>query len=111
MERAGNRVMFAIDTGPGWYRIRGAAGVGWGRVKRRRSLQFWIAIVFAVAVVSRIVDVNTGDTSPPPGAPPSAYHDSPFNTFAFLVFLATTVTFVALCVFAVSRWVSRRRAR
>ena len=69
---------------------------------RDRPLRFWIAVVFVVAVVSLVVDLNTGDTTGPP------YHDSLFNHFAFFIFWGSTVVLFALCVFAVLRWVFRR---
>jgi hypothetical protein len=61
------------------------------------GLWFWIVVSLVIAIVSRVIDVNTGDTTGPP------YYDSLFNIGAFFVFLGTTLIFLALCALALSR--------
>ena len=68
------------------------------------SLRVWIAAVFVVAVISLVIDQNTGDTTGPP------YNDSLLNQAAFFVFFGTTILFLGLCVFAFVRWSSGHRA-
>ena len=60
----------------------------------RRQLPILIAAVFVVAVVSLVVDLNTGDTTGPP------YDDSLLNVVSFYTFLVSTVIFVGLCIVA-----------
>ena len=50
-----------------------------------RQLLLLIPTVFVVAVVSRVVDVNTGDTTGPP------YDDSLLNKVFFYTFLVSTI--------------------
>ncbi len=66
-------------------------------------LLVWIAAAFVVAVVSLVIDQNTGDTTGPP------YHDSLLNQSAFFVFFAT-ILFLGLCVFALARLIRGRSA-
>jgi hypothetical protein len=62
--------------------------------------------VFALAIVSFIVDQNTGDTTGPP------YHDSLLNHIAFFVFFGSAVAFVLLATFTVIAWTyARSRSR
>jgi len=58
--------------------------------------------LFALAVVSFVVDQNTGDTSGPP------YHDSVLNHVAFFAFFATAVAVVVLVAFVLARFVYKR---
>ncbi len=64
----------------------------------RRQLPFLIAAVFVVAVVSLVVDLNTGDPTGPP------YDDSLLNVVSFYTFLASTVIFGGLCVVGLVVW-------
>ena len=57
-----------------------------------------IAAVFVVAVVSLVVDLNTGDTTGPP------YDDSLLNKFAFYTFWISLITFVGLCFGGLAQW-------
>ena len=66
------------------------------------GLGFWIVVSLVIAIVSRVIDVNTGDTTGPP------YHDSLFNQCAFFVFLGTTLILFALCALALARWIRYR---
>ena len=68
------------------------------------SLRLWMAGAFAVAVVSLIIDQNTGDTTGPP------YHDSLLNQAAFFVFFGAMILFLGLCIFALARWTRGRLA-
>jgi len=71
---------------------------------RGHRLSFWIVGVFAIALVSFVVDQNTGDTTGPP------YHDSLLNQAAFFVFAGTTIIFLGLCVFSLAGWIRHRRS-
>jgi hypothetical protein len=68
----------------------------------RRYLPLLIAAVFVVAVVSLVVDQNTGDTTGPP------YNDSLLNVVSFCTFLVSVVTFVGLCVVGLVVWLRQR---
>jgi hypothetical protein len=72
--------------------------------EKRYPLRVWIAAAFVVAVVSLVIDQNTGDTTGPP------YHDSLLNQSAFFVFFAATILFLGLSVFAFARLVRGRLA-
>ena len=67
-----------------------------------RQLLFLIPTVFVVAVVSRVVDLNTGDTTGPP------YDDSLLNKVFFYTFLVSTIIFVGLCIVGLARWLRHR---
>jgi NhaP-type Na+/H+ or K+/H+ antiporter len=64
-----------------------------------------MAVLFVVAVVSLIVDQNTGDTSGPP------YHDSLLNHAAFFAFFGSAAAVGILAVIALIGWVYRRLRR
>ena len=68
----------------------------------RRSLWLWVADAFVIAVISLIIDQNTGDRTGPP------YHDSLLNQAAFFVFFGAAILFLGLCVFALVRWIRGR---
>ena len=71
-----------------------------GRMKGR--LAILIGVLFTLAVVSLIVDQNTGDTTGPP------YHDSVLNHVAFFTFFATALVFVILVAVVLLRWGYKR---
>ena len=64
----------------------------------RRQLPVLIAAVFVIAVVSLVVDQNTGDTTGPP------YDDSLLNVVSFYTFLVSMVIFVGLCIVGLVVW-------
>ncbi len=67
-----------------------------------RQLLLLIAAVFVVAVVSLVVDQNTGDTTGPP------YDDSLLNKVFFYTFLVSTIIFVGLCIVGLTGWLRHR---
>jgi hypothetical protein len=68
----------------------------------RRQLPLLIAAVLLVAVVSLVVDQNTGDTTGPP------YDDSLLNVASFCTFLVSMVIFVGLCIVGLVVWLRHR---
>ena len=68
----------------------------------RRRLPALIAAVFVVAVVSLVVNQNTGDTTGPP------YDDSALNVASFYTFLVSLVIFVGLCGVGLVVWLRHR---
>lgn len=70
----------------------------------RHSLRLWIAGAFVVAVVSLIIDQNTGDTTGPP------YNDSLLNQAAFFIFFGAMILFLGLRILALARWTRGRMA-
>ncbi len=68
----------------------------------RRPLPLLIAAVFVVAVISLVVDQNTGDTTGPP------YDDSLLNVVFFYTFLVSMVAFVGLCIVGLVVWLRHR---
>ena len=61
-----------------------------------------MATLSALAIVSFVVDQNTGDTTGPP------YHDSVLNHIAFFAFFTSAVALVALVAFVLARFVYKR---
>jgi ABC-type branched-subunit amino acid transport system permease subunit len=72
---------------------------------RRRPLGFWIALCVVVAVVSFVVDQNTGDTTGPP------YDDPYYNDAAFFAFWVSALAFGVLSALALWRWGRRTWGR
>jgi uncharacterized membrane protein YwaF len=68
---------------------------------RSRRLRIWIPVLFVLAVVSLIVDQNTGDTTPP-------YHDSLLNHVAFFAFFGFAAVFVVVAAVALLSWVYKK---
>lgn len=71
---------------------------------KSHSLRIWIPAVFMVAVISLIIDQNTGDTTGPP------YNDSLLNKASFFVFFGAMILFLGLSIFALARWTRGRLA-
>lgn len=67
-----------------------------------RQLPILIAAVFVVAVVSLVLDLNTGDTTGPP------YDDPLLNVVFFYTFWVSTVILVGLCLAGLVAWFRHR---
>jgi uncharacterized membrane protein len=69
-----------------------------------RSLGLWIILLIVVAVVSFIIDQNTGDTTGPP------FHDSFLNQGAFIIFFLSLPVLLVLVAIAVVQSIRGRRS-
>ena len=70
-------------------------------VIRDRSLRFWIALTFAIAVAGFAADKGFADNTPP-------YNEPLIASIGLFVFLLSTLAFVVLCTVALARWVRGR---
>ena len=69
---------------------------------RVRSLNFWIALAFVVAVISAVAEATGRETLP--------HNDSLIHEADFFVSRGSAVVFIALCMVALFRRIRRRGA-
>ena len=72
-------------------------------VIRDRSLRFWIALTFVIAVAGFAADKGFTDNTPP-------YNEPLVVSIGSFMFLLSTLAFVVLCTVALARWVRGRPA-